>query len=150
MSFQGWGGWLLLVLFLHSACTPRVVREAPARERRYSFRAEPVSSPMGSDGVRVSASELDAALTELVLGIPLRVVAPTPRLSVRRVLARTSSSLTGASWRTPLARSYGLHCERSGTPGDCLALRQGLRELAEEISTQGSRLYNLLTRRARP
>nr|WP_239577427.1 AHH domain-containing protein [Archangium primigenium] len=31
-----------------------------------------------------------------------------------------------------------------------LALRQGLRELAEEISTQGSRLYDLLTRGARP
>ncbi|WP_204485800.1 AHH domain-containing protein [Archangium primigenium] len=70
----------------------------------------------------MSATELDAALAELVLGIPLQVVAPTPRLSVRRVLARTASSLTGESWRTPLARSYGLHCERSGTPGDCLGL----------------------------
>ena len=72
--------------------------------------------------MRVSDSDLDEALTTLVLNMPLRVAGAHFPLSPRRKLALASTPLTGEGWRTPLARSYGSFCERQGTPGDCLGL----------------------------
>lgn len=81
-----------------------------------------LSLPTRFGAVRVSGSELDEALATLVLNLPLRVAdCPVP-LYLHRRLALASVPLTGAEWRTPLARSYGSFCERQGTPGDCLGL----------------------------
>jgi hypothetical protein len=78
--------------------------------------------PTRFGALRVSDSELNEALSTLVLNLPLRVAdCPVP-LYLHRKLALTSARLTGEEWRTPLARSYGSFCERQGTPGDCLGL----------------------------
>jgi HNH/ENDO VII superfamily nuclease len=72
--------------------------------------------------VQVSDFELNEALATLVLNLPLRVADSHFPLYPNRKLALASVPLTGEEWRTPLARSYGGFCERSGTPGDCLGL----------------------------
>ena len=72
--------------------------------------------------VQVSDAEFSAAMTTLWLDMPLRLAASRPPLYVGRRLALASAPLSGKAWQSDLARSYGLHCERCGTPGDCLTL----------------------------
>jgi hypothetical protein len=72
--------------------------------------------------LRVSDSELAAALTTLWLDMPLQVATPRPPLYVGRRLALASAPSSNEAWHSDLARSYGQFCERCGTPGDCLTL----------------------------
>ena len=72
--------------------------------------------------VQVSDAEFSAALTTLWLNMPLRLAASRPPVYVGRKLALASAPLSGKVWQSDLPRSYGLHCERCGTPGDCLTL----------------------------
>ncbi|HEY0095309.1 MAG TPA: hypothetical protein VGB96_13335, partial [Archangium sp.] len=72
--------------------------------------------------VQVSDAEFSAAMTNLWLNMPLRVAASRPPLYVGRRLALASAPLSSKAWQSDLARSYGLFCERCGTPGDCLTL----------------------------
>jgi hypothetical protein len=72
--------------------------------------------------VRVSDAEFSAAMTTLWLDMPLRLAASRPPLYVGRRLVLASAPLSGEAWQSDLARSYGRHCERCGTPGDCLTL----------------------------
>jgi len=72
--------------------------------------------------VQVSDAEFSAAMTTLWLDMPLRVAASRPPLYVGRRLALASAPSSGEAWQSDLDRSYGLHCERCGTPGDCLTL----------------------------
>ena len=72
--------------------------------------------------VQVSDAEFSAAMTTLWLNMPLRLAASRPPLYVGRRLALASAPVRGEAWQSDLARSYGLHCERCGTPGDCLTL----------------------------
>jgi len=72
--------------------------------------------------VQVSDAEFSAAMTTLWLNMPLRLAASRPPLYVGRRLALASAPVSGKAWQSDLARSYGLHCDRCGTPGDCLTL----------------------------
>ena len=72
--------------------------------------------------VQVSDAEFSAAMTTLWLNMPLRVAASRQPLCVGRRLALASAPLSGAAWKSDLARSYESFCERCGTPGDCLTL----------------------------
>jgi len=72
--------------------------------------------------VQVSNTEFSEAVTTLWLNMPLRVTAPRPPVYVGRRLALASAPLSGEAWQSALAQSYGLFCERCGTPGDCLTL----------------------------
>jgi hypothetical protein len=72
--------------------------------------------------MHVSDAEFSAAMTTLWLNMPLRLAASRPPVYVGRRLALASAPLSGKAWQSDLARSYGLHCERCGTPGDCLTL----------------------------
>jgi hypothetical protein len=72
--------------------------------------------------VQVSDAEFSSAMTTLWLNMPLRLAASRPPVYVGRRLALASAPLSGKAWQSDLARSYGLHCERCGTPGDCLTL----------------------------
>ncbi|WP_170115477.1 AHH domain-containing protein [Melittangium boletus] len=124
------GGWILILLFLQSACAMGVPQRHLMVGERYAAQEEGASAegpvhlsvPTKFGAVQVSRSELDAALATLVLDIPLRVAGSRPPLYLNRRLAQAAMPLTGEEWRTPLARSYGRFCERRGTPGDCLEL----------------------------
>jgi hypothetical protein len=72
--------------------------------------------------VQVSDAEFSTALATFWLDTPLRVAMSRPPLYVGRRLALASAPVRGEAWRSDLARSYGLYCERCGTPGDCLTL----------------------------
>ena len=72
--------------------------------------------------VQVSDAEFSAAMATLWLDTPLRMAMSRPPLYVGRRLALASTPLSGEAWRSDLAQSYGRHCERCGTPGDCLTL----------------------------
>jgi hypothetical protein len=72
--------------------------------------------------VQMGDAEFSAAMTTLWLNMPLRLAASRPPLYVGRRLALASAPLSGKAWQSDLARSYGLHCERCGSPGDCLTL----------------------------
>ncbi|WNG16673.1 hypothetical protein [Cystobacter fuscus] len=73
--------------------------------------------------VQVSDAEFSVAMTRLWLDTPLRLAAtPRPLLYVGRRLALAAASSSGEAWQSDLVRSYGRHCERCGTPGDCLTL----------------------------
>ncbi|HYO52823.1 hypothetical protein [Archangium sp.] len=89
--------------------------------------------PTDFQPVRVSDSELAAALTTFWLQVPLRVSTSCPPLYVGRKLALASAPLSGEAWQSDLAQSYGRFCERRGTPGDCLTLfDDGLRLQADD------------------
>ncbi|WP_434389610.1 AHH domain-containing protein [Melittangium boletus] len=115
-----WTAWALLVLVLHAACVTGVPRGAhpprPVEDRVH------LSEPLGFGSVRVSDSELDEALSGLLLNLPLRVASARVPLQPNRKLALAEAPLTGEAWRPPLARSYGHFCSRRETPGDCLGL----------------------------
>ncbi|WNG43559.1 hypothetical protein F0U60_05160 [Archangium minus] len=72
--------------------------------------------------VQVSDAEFSAAVATLWLDTPLRLATPRSPQYVGRRLVLASVSLKGDAWQSDLARSYGRHCERRGTPGDCLTL----------------------------
>ena len=72
--------------------------------------------------VQVSDAEFSTALATFWLDTPLRVATSRPPLYVGCGLALASAPLRGEAWRSELARSYGLYCERCGTRGDCLTL----------------------------
>ena len=72
--------------------------------------------------VQVSDAEFSAAMTTLWLDMPLRLAASRAPVYVGRRLALASAPVSGEAWQSDLARSYGRHCERCGTPGDCLTL----------------------------
>jgi hypothetical protein len=78
--------------------------------------------PTDFASVRVSDAEFSSAMATLWLNMPLRVAASRPPVYVGRRLALASAPLSGEAWQSDLARSYGRHCERCGTPGDCLTL----------------------------
>jgi len=78
--------------------------------------------PTDFQPVRVSDSELRAALATFWLEVPLRVSTSCPPLYVGRKLALASAPLSGEAWQSGLAQFYGRFCERRGTPGDCLTL----------------------------
>jgi hypothetical protein len=78
--------------------------------------------PTDFQPVRVSDSELRAALATFGLEVPLRVSTSCSPLYVGRKLALASAPLGGEAWQSDLAQSYGRFCERRGTPGDCLTL----------------------------
>jgi hypothetical protein len=106
--------------------TPRFHQDArPASvQTREAASDTPVhlSLPTRFGAVQVSDFELNHALATLVLHLPLRVACTPPPLYLNRRLALASTPLTGEAWRSPLAQSYGLFCERQGTAGDCLEL----------------------------
>jgi hypothetical protein len=72
--------------------------------------------------VQVSDAEFSVAMTTLWLDMPLRVAASRPPLHVGCRLALASAPSSGEAWQSDMAQSYGRHCERCGTPGDCLSL----------------------------
>jgi len=72
--------------------------------------------------VQVSDAEFSAAMATLWLDTPLRVATARAPLYVGRRLALASAPVSGEAWQSDLARSYGRHCERCGSPGDCLTL----------------------------
>ncbi|WNG33074.1 hypothetical protein F0U61_05145 [Archangium violaceum] len=72
--------------------------------------------------VQVSDAEFSAAVATLWLDTPLRLATPRSPQYVGRRLVLASVSSKGDAWQSDLARSYGRHCERRGTPGDCLTL----------------------------
>ncbi|QRN97344.1 hypothetical protein JRI60_51825 [Archangium violaceum] len=78
--------------------------------------------PTRFEPVRIGDTELTAALTTMVLDMPLRVAVNRPPLYVGRKLALAASSTETESWHSELARAYGRFCERRGAPGDCLTL----------------------------
>ncbi|HEX5750617.1 MAG TPA: hypothetical protein VFZ09_30600 [Archangium sp.] len=78
--------------------------------------------PTDFQPVRVSDSELTAALAKFWLQVPLRVSTACLPLYVGRKLVLASAPLSGEAWQSDVAQSYGRFCERRGTPGDCLTL----------------------------
>jgi len=93
--------------------------EADAKGQGEAFFAK---LPTDFEPVRVSDAEFSAAMATLWLNTPLRLAAPRLPLYVGRRLTLASASVTGEAWQSDLARSYGRHCERGGSPGDCLTL----------------------------
>jgi hypothetical protein len=71
--------------------------------------------------VQVSEEEFTAAMSTLVLDMPLRV-ASSAREQPGGRLAPGSGGSGGEAWPSDMARSYGGFCERRGTRGDCLTL----------------------------
>jgi hypothetical protein len=72
--------------------------------------------------VQVSDAEFSTAMTTLWLDMPLRLAPSRAPVYVGRRLALASAPVSGEAWQSDLAHSYGRHCERCGTPGDCLTL----------------------------
>lgn len=134
------GALALVALVLLGACAPG----APSRGRLMTYRDQPPTPrqsleakaaraeagdgalifarlPTDFEPVRVGVVEFNAALVTLVLDTPLRVASSAP-VQPGPGLAPGSGGSGGAEWQSDLARSYGLLCERRGTPGDCLTL----------------------------
>ncbi|WNG27750.1 hypothetical protein F0U62_29765 [Cystobacter fuscus] len=120
------GGWLLLVLFLQSACatgTPRggsflvgyrhnSLTPPPAPKQDVTLTPSSDFAP-----VQVSDVQFRQAFTQLVLEVPLRVAPrPTKALAGRLVLASWPPSGAGDS---SVEGGYARLCERRGSPGDC-------------------------------
>ncbi|WP_456062025.1 SitA5 family polymorphic toxin [Archangium lipolyticum] len=109
---------------------PSALRESPERRDRSAVpRGDEDDNvarvfarlPTDFEPVRLGESEFKAALVTLVLGMPLRVATSAP-VFPSRGLASGSVDSCGEAVPPDLARSYGLLCERRGTPGDCLTL----------------------------
>ncbi len=80
-----------------------------------------MSLPTDFRPVQVGAAEFTAAITSLVLDMPLRVAPSHVPMRPGRTYALASEAPSRA-WQSELARSYGRFCERRGSPGDCLSL----------------------------
>ncbi|QRK07052.1 hypothetical protein JQX13_44540 [Archangium violaceum] len=117
-----------LTAYRYSQPTPEDAREAWTLETETDDEGtgerEAIFSNLPTDfqPVRVSESELTAALTTFWLQVPLRVSTSCFPLYVGRKLALASASLSDEAWQSDLAQSYGRFCERRRTPGDCLTL----------------------------
>jgi len=130
------GALALAVLMLVTACTTGapmgggLTASRPPASVPYDspeawvLESEAVFARLPTDfaPVQVSDSEMTAALKGLWLDTPLRVATSRAPLYVGRRLALASVSLRGEAWQSDLARAYGWHCDRCGTPGDCLTL----------------------------
>ncbi|WP_375765168.1 hypothetical protein NR798_25980 [Archangium gephyra] len=68
--------------------------------------------------VRVGDAEFKAALSRMVLDMPLRVASSAPERRGGGWMPGTGGS-GGEAWQAELTRSYMRHCEQRGTPGDC-------------------------------
>lgn len=113
------GALALAGLVLLAGCTtvpPR--RDAAVDEGERIF----VTLPTDFAPVQVREADFTAAVTSLVLEMPLRVAPSHVPMRPGRRYALLSEPLSGGAWRSELARSYGGFCERRGTPGDCLSL----------------------------
>ncbi|MFE8598319.1 SitA5 family polymorphic toxin [Archangium violaceum] len=77
--------------------------------------------PTDFDPVRVGEAEFRAALSSMVLDIPLRVASSAPGQRGGG-LAPGSGGSGGEAWQADMARSYGRLCEQRGSPGDCFTL----------------------------
>ncbi|EPX63042.1 putative lipoprotein [Cystobacter fuscus DSM 2262] len=119
------GGWLLLVLFLQSACTTGAPRAGLLVGYRYQSLVPPpaprqhVTLTPRSDfaPVQVSDSEWREAFTQLILEVPLRVATrSTSPLAGHLVLASWPS---GDARDTSVEGGYARLCERRGSPSDC-------------------------------
>ena len=120
--------WALIVLILQFACatgTPQggflvgyrdsSLTPPPAPKQSVTLRPSSDFTP-----VQVSDAEFREAFTQLVLQVPLRVVArPTKPLAGRLVLASWPPSGAGDS---SVEGGYARLCERRGAPGDCFWL----------------------------
>ena len=122
------GGWLLLILFLQSACATGTPRGGFLVGYRHNSLAPPpapkeyVTLTPSSDfaPVQVSDVEFREAFAQLVLEVPLRVAArPSRPLTGRRVLASWPTNGAGDS---SVEGGYARLCERRGSPGDCFWL----------------------------
>lgn len=122
------GGWLLLALFLQSACATGAPRGSLLAGYRYNPLTPPPApkeyitlTPRNDFApVQVSDTELREAFTQFVLETPLRVATRTARpLSGRLVLA---SWPAGGAGDTSIEGGYARLCERRGSPGDCFWL----------------------------
>ncbi|HEX8441095.1 hypothetical protein [Archangium sp.] len=138
------GALALAVLMLVTACAtgapmaggltasryrPPVPHDSPVTwalesEAEDGGQGEAIFSKLPTDfaPVQVSDAEFSAAMATLWLNTPLRVAAARAPMYVGRRLALASAPVSGEAWHSDLARSYGRHCERCGTPGDCLTL----------------------------
>ncbi|WP_395851236.1 hypothetical protein [Cystobacter fuscus] len=119
------GGWLLLVLFLQSACTTSAPRAGLLVGYRYQSLTPPpaprlnvtLTPPSDFAPVQVSDAEWREAFTQLVLEIPLRVAT--------RSIEPLASHPVRASWPsgdagdTSVEEGYARLCERRGSPSDC-------------------------------
>ncbi|PTL81283.1 hypothetical protein [Vitiosangium sp. GDMCC 1.1324] len=116
------GALALAALMLVTACATG----SPSRRGTWTLEDEDeaVFSKLPTDfqPVRVSDSELTAALTAFWLQVPLRVSTSSAPLYVGRRLALASAPESSEACRSELAQSYGRFCQRRGTPGDCLTL----------------------------
>lgn len=113
------GALVLAGLVLLAGCAT-----VPSRGERAVGQGERVFVTLRTDfvPVQVSAAEFTAAVTSLVLDMPLRVAPSQVPMRPGRRYAWASEPLTGGGWQSELARSYGSFCERRGTSGDCLSL----------------------------
>ncbi|EPX61951.1 putative lipoprotein [Cystobacter fuscus DSM 2262] len=118
-------GWLLLALFLQSACatgSPRGGLLVGYRSHQLTPPPAPkqdVTLTPSSDfaPVQLSDAQFRQAFTQLVLEVPLRVAPrPTRPLAGRLVLASWPPSGAGDS---SVEGGYARLCERRGSPGDC-------------------------------
>lgn len=71
--------------------------------------------------VRVGEAEFKAALSRMVLDMPLRVASSPPGQRGGGFVPGSGGS-GGEAWQLDLTRSYERHCEQRGTPGDCFTL----------------------------
>ncbi|OJT22043.1 hypothetical protein BO221_25220 [Archangium sp. Cb G35] len=77
--------------------------------------------PTDFDPVRVGEAEFRAALSSMVLDMPLRVASSGPGQRSGG-LAPGSGGAGGEAWHADMARSYGRLCAQRGSPGDCFTL----------------------------
>ncbi|OJH34974.1 hypothetical protein BON30_41065 [Cystobacter ferrugineus] len=120
------GGWLLLVLFLLSACTTGAPRAGLLVGYRYQSLAPPpaprqsvtLTPPSDFAPVQVSDTEWREAFTQLVLEVPLPVVAARSIRPLASRLVRVSWP-SGDAGDSSVEDGYARLCERRGAPGDC-------------------------------
>lgn len=120
--------WLLLALFLQSACATGTPQGGFLVGYRYSPLTPPsapredvtLTPSSGFASVQVSDAEFREAFTQLVLEVPLGVVTrPIRPLASHLLLASWPPSGAGDS---SIEGGYARLCERRGSPGDCFWL----------------------------
>lgn len=138
------GALALVALVLLGACTTGMPsggrlmaqRDQPPGPRQSAQSREWTGAARGQEGhdallfarlptdfapMRVGDAEFNAALSKLVLDMPLRVASSAPGQRGGG-LAPGSGGSGGEAWQSELNRSYGRHCEQRGTRGDCFTL----------------------------
>jgi hypothetical protein len=122
------GGWFLLVLFLQSACATSAPWGGLTAGYRYESLTPPpapreyVTLSPSSDfaPVQVSEAEFRESFTQLILEMPLPVVAHPARPLVGHVVL--ASWPPGSEGEVSVEGGYARLCERRGSPGDCFWL----------------------------